>query len=136
MELLPTKPSDLLALAIAHLEDIEKDPRYVVDMGVWHTPAMNAGCAVCLAGAVMVKGLGFSDRAANVGPSTFGANENRLLALNTLRSGHTAIAFDYLGLTYESGSRFARELTPYEANPQKWKEDMAGLERDLREAGY
>lgn len=59
MEKLPDLPSELLTLALADLEAVHRDPRYVVQMHTWHTPDYDkVQCAVCLAGAVIAKSLG------------------------------------------------------------------------------
>lgn len=59
----------------------------------------------------------------------------KLRALNELRCGYASLAAHYLGLV-GSFLYLDRDVTEYGADPQKWKEDMAELERDLREAGY
>lgn len=57
---LPHKPSKLLSIAIADLEAVKKDKRYVINMGRWHSPFHSKRgivCHVCLAGSVMAKSL-------------------------------------------------------------------------------
>lgn len=54
---LPDKLSALLRLAVHDARLVAKDPRYELDMDVWHSVHGNK-CAVCMAGAVMVRSLG------------------------------------------------------------------------------
>lgn len=54
-EKLPDKASDLLTLALNDLAKVERSPRYVVNMHIWHAP--NGACSVCFAGAVMAQTL-------------------------------------------------------------------------------
>ena len=49
---LPNTLHELLRIAVEDTQKIEKDPRYVLDMDVWHDPG-DDGCHVCMAGAVM-----------------------------------------------------------------------------------
>ena len=58
---LPTKPSELIRVALRDLRACEDDDGYVVHMCRWHWPTTdNRGrkvCSVCLAGAVMAQTL-------------------------------------------------------------------------------
>ena len=92
---LPTKPSELIRLALKDLAAVELDARYVVEMLEWHLPAVDE-CLVCLAGAVMAQTLGASpDR--HLTPSEF-PQSRQLQALDTLRYAHRA---DYLAAACE-----------------------------------
>lgn len=53
----PSKPSELIRLALRDLREVEADPRYAVNMADWHNPHAEI-CHVCFAGAVMAKSLG------------------------------------------------------------------------------
>ena len=59
--ILPSKPWNLIRLAIKDLEKCEIDPNYKIDMDVWHLPpnehisSDDGKCWVCLAGSVMAK---------------------------------------------------------------------------------
>lgn len=53
---LPDKPSEVLGVAIEDVKKCYADPRYVVDMGHWHTEFEN-GCHVCLGGSVIAQRL-------------------------------------------------------------------------------
>lgn len=56
---LPDKPSELLRVAIRDLKACAADPKYKIDMGVWHRAARDYRgddyCSVCLAGAVLAQ---------------------------------------------------------------------------------
>jgi hypothetical protein len=63
---LPSKPSELLKLALADVEAAAKTPGYKIDMGTWHSgTAANSGyrgsgdglCTVCMAGSVLAMSL-------------------------------------------------------------------------------
>lgn len=106
---LPTKPSELLALAIGDYKKVLTDPNYIVDMDVWHTPVGDL-CRVCLAGAVMAKSCktGLTDVA---GPTDYGSEIQRpLRALNDFRVGRIVDGFSYLGLYTNKDMAFARRL--------------------------
>ena len=63
MKELPNKRSELIKVAIADLELVEKDKNYTLNMDQWHVPIIEdfnldfKSCAVCLAVAVMAKSL-------------------------------------------------------------------------------
>lgn len=70
-EPLPERLSARVRLAVHDVLLCAVDPRYIVDMTMWHTRATRAGkCRVCLAGAVMAQTLKFPSTA-SVTPSTF-----------------------------------------------------------------
>lgn len=54
---LSSRPSEALRQALIDLEKVERDSRYVIDMGIWHQPRWDGKCHVCLAGAVMAQTL-------------------------------------------------------------------------------
>ncbi len=53
---LPNKMSDLLEVAVDDAQKCNADPKYVLNMSRWHTPAYGV-CHVCLAGSVIAKTL-------------------------------------------------------------------------------
>lgn len=80
------KPSELIRVALEDLEKCEADPRYRVDMSLWHEPHCGE-CYVCLAGAVMAQelGVGTTRRAC---PTSFDEDvRERLNALDGFRRG-------------------------------------------------
>ena len=128
---LPDKLSDLLELALDDLETTEKDPRYMIDMGEWHTPT-NGKCMVCLAGAVMAQTIGV--------PLSYPipvTNNPKFLALNQVRTGHVGFALDLLETTsfpgYDPG--WFQPIGSYRANPFGFKQTLRDLVLELREKG-
>lgn len=92
----PSKPSELIRLALRDLRAVERSKKYTVDMGSWHEPNEDTGvCHVCLAGAVMARSLK-AGRDYDLTPSemwTHGVSpvwHDRLVALDDLRSGDLA----------------------------------------------
>ena len=82
---LPDKPSELILVALMDLEKCEADPRYDINMGVWHEP--NSHCSVCFAGAVIAKTLQLP---ADKPFDPWGFDEsikNKLRALDLFRAG-------------------------------------------------
>ena len=104
--------SGVIRLAIADLEAVENDKRYVVNMDQWHLPKglsrlfgffsemqdAGADCVVCFAGAVMAHRFG-ADRDLLVCPGNYEpAVRDRLQALNAVRYGDFEAAADYMDL--------------------------------------
>src|SRR5688572_23601272 len=100
MSTLPKVPSALIRLAIADLEKCEATPGYIVDMAFWHYPAKQ--CWVCLAGAVMAMSLG-ADASADMEPSDYVDERNKLLAINNFRRGYIEEGLAQLGLDRPEG---------------------------------
>ena len=148
MTTLPDKPSELIRVAIADLEKCEQDPRYVIEMSVWHEDATvvrtdadeqgkpDAICAVCLAGAVMAKSLGTKpDGRATPSMVVDGeADRGRLLALDSLRVGDMVGAMLSLGLD-EPEDTSVRSVAAYHDDSIRFKSDMRRLADDLERAG-
>lgn len=130
MKTLPDKPSELIRLALHDLEEVEQLPGFRVNMNVWLSNIEEEGCAVCLAGAVMVRSLyQANDRnqlpTAAV-PGMFDADTHaKLSALDYFRSGETEIALEYFEVPdphrYES------------LNPGMYYENPAAFKKVLRE---
>lgn len=151
---LPTKLSDCLVLALADLKKVEASPQYRVNMnGVWHSPVnamrwdrqreayVTSGkskCAVCFAGAVMACSLG-TDLFEDAEPDSFSThNQQRLEALNKLREGKVDEALDEVGQQSPYFSDYANtalNVTPYETNRVKWRQDMGVILGVLRAIG-
>lgn len=102
---------ELLALAIGDFEKVIANPRYSINLNVWHEPLDNGKCQVCLAGSVMAMHLGTSpttDRTAGYRdhstwkPETE-AVQHRLYALNSLRQGNILVAANLLSRCDLSG---------------------------------
>lgn len=133
---LPDLPSDLIELALADLEKVEKRKRhYVVDMDCWHsTDRWDGKCAVCFAGGVMAMSLG-AKRSEGSGPTAFyGDTRNKLYALNSFREGHVTAGIRWMGI--EPPMMFTRiPVHPYFDDPEKFKADMRGIVQYLRSKG-
>lgn len=93
---LPITLSETIRLALRDLTACEADPRYKIDMGVWHWPkprevvgklTSKPTCYICLAGAVLAQtcGVPMHDW---VTPNDFDTEtERKLFALDLVRNG-------------------------------------------------
>jgi hypothetical protein len=134
MTTLPDKPSELLTLALADLESVEKDPRYRVDMGDWHKPYPEY-CSVCLAGAVMAQTINMSPKKLGV-PSSFSKEiSGKLLALDAIRRGFVALAVSDLGIELPDDFPDYVPVAYYERDRNKFFSDMRAMAALLREHG-
>lgn len=86
LSILPTRPSDIIALVIADLEENLKRDDVVFDMGTWVDNAgMDGYCAMCLAGSVMYGSLGLTPTfGAHVYPSGQDLCEGDLAVLHAI----------------------------------------------------
>lgn len=92
---LPTKPSNLILLALSDLAWIEKSKRYTVDMLKWHE-VYNHKCSVCFAGSVMARTLE-ANRKEDLSPSSFPLKTRMSLnALNSFRTFELDYAYENL----------------------------------------
>lgn len=136
---LPDKPSELIRVALKDLAVVEKDERYVVDMGSWHE-RRRSRCAVCFAGAVMAGTLGAS-HSKSITPGDFdGVTAMKLAALDSIRTGWVRHGLDTMGVFIgppqdRSIYRFDRDITPYAISKNSFKADMRALADDLEKAG-
>lgn len=131
---LPRKPSELLALALKDLAAVERSRKYQVNMHFWHDPkALDSGkCAVCLAGVVLAKSLGYTpdeDTYPSLQPEKIA---HQLIALDYMRNGEIQSATELLGYKKAPGDR---EIVPYEDNPREFKRQMRQLIKDYKEIG-
>ena len=128
---LPNKPSELLTVALNDLIKTENDPRYRVDMYIWHDPMGPDSCLVCLAGSVMAQSLETSPALETV-PGHFDSDTGgKLVALDCFQQGQTTRALRFLG--YNPSVQL--EPTPYAENPEQFKKDMWQLVADLQKVG-
>ena len=58
------------------------------------------------------------------------------LALNDVRIGSIGYMFHYLGLNFETGSSYNRNIADYHASPNMFYEDMNLLVSDLEKDGW
>ena len=136
MSTLPDKASALIRVALRDLEAVESDDRYTVQMSLWHDERKSGGCAVCFAGAVMAKSLG-AVLGQHYDPRDFKGDEQKLTALNELRSGRVGVGLTDLGLddNDEHLWAFDRSIADYKHSPADFKADMRALADDLEKAG-
>jgi hypothetical protein len=151
MEILPKVPSELIRVALADLKKVEAHPSITVDMDDWIAsnydglptnarPHEYRICSACLAGSVMIFSLaGGPDNipARIVSPMHFPGNENQLFALDSIRGGYIADMFGFLGLNPAGGYNYEGIVsTPYEENPEKFKEELEKLAKILEKDGF
>ena len=139
MKKAPKKLSTAMRMALNDLRKVEKDPRYEVNMAVWHQPYCSEKGSVCLAGAVMAKSCG-ADPTNALGITAFGPDWARVfLALDWVRRGEVREAFrnldkptgklDVVGL----GDRIS--VIQYSANRKQWRKDMFKIVHKLERIG-
>ena len=143
MNELPRTPSKLIRLALADLRKVEQDPRYKIDMRVWHSwDKKEQRCCVCLAGAVIAQTLempiiadeppyGWVSMA-----SLFPSQLPMLLALDCARMGEIGMMFRKLGLPRSDGEKYDRWIDPYSVSPDRFFDEMNRLADDLENDGY
>jgi len=138
MKQLSDTPSTMIYEAIKDLEEIEKNPNYIINMDEWHKPhsvELNK-CEVCLAGSVMANTLKVPTEN-NVSPVFFkGSNYSKLCALDNFRQGSMYGALALLNIsipTKYSDKPFP--ITPYAESPTLFKKDMWELAEDLESEG-
>lgn len=136
MKALSNKPSELIKLALADMEKVQRRG-IKFDMTSWVDTdyQTNKICSVCMAGAVMtntldVKSLYDLDR----------ETENKMRALNELRSGHFYRAFGFLKMRkpksipdvydgYDDLQKFGDDLSDlsHSRNRREWRTHMATI---------
>jgi len=132
---LPSKPSDLIEVALKDLIKCEKSPKYKIDMDDWHSIDYGSDiCEVCLGGSVMAQTL--ETPIGYASPDFVNEYSNSIKALDDFRRGSVGVGFWNLNLDGEEGEVFNREITDYEENAGKFKRQMRKLARDLRAAGF
>lgn len=132
---LPSRLSDLIRVAVEDARLLEHDPRYKLDMNVWHEPFEEGRCRVCMAGAVMVRQLSLPiDLMAYPSVGRFHpADENRLHALNSIREGNVWQAWRKLNFVWQN---LVWNSTENEAVDKSSKRIRADFDRDLQRAPW
>jgi len=132
---LPDTLSGLLTLALDDLAKCDADLRYIVDMGSWHEPDRQGRCAVCLAGAVMAKSLGYPH--SSLFPSSFsGSLRCKMEALNCLRKGECIDAWRWLNEFSERWRPFELQQVSIPRHPDPaFVPALRALAASLKEAG-
>ena len=135
MKQLPSKPSDLIELALQDLESVEKSPKYEVYMSEWHayTPGADI-CSVCLAGAVMAQTLKVR-RKQFKSPDEIKdkATQNALYALNSFRLGSISHGLKTMEIPHDKVRNI--HIPPYAEHPRKFKTAMSKMAVSLRKKG-
>lgn len=138
---LPFLPSDLIRVAVSDLERCEVDPRYKVDMSVWHSPrrflGMTLGCTVCFAGAVMSKTceLPLSVDAGTFPDAAGRENYAKFQALDDFRVGGVRVGLRRMGFELPPDFEGQRSITSYGRDRRAFKKQMTDLAADLYRAG-
>jgi len=128
--------------ALEDLEACEKDPRYHVNMGIYHLPENDSPgvCSVCFAGSVMAKRLG-SDPELPAHTHDFdGKTETMLDAIDGMRCGWLASNFvphEVAEELYKTKSKWQlRSLGGRESYTRhKWKSAMRRMIKMLERRG-
>ena len=130
--MLPDRPSELLQLALNDLRTCEADPRYRIEMAVWHV--MRGGtCYICLAGAVIANSLPEKYQEF-VTPSSFDYEvEKKLRALNLFRVGYIGDAYFILKRKQPEKLPSFVPVADYDVNPSQFYTDMESLVKLLQE---
>lgn len=127
------KPSELILVALADLEKVEKDPNYKVDMLTYHA-MKDTRCSVCFAGAAMAVSLDCCIDE-NLIPSDFiNPVRGNLAALNMFRRGSVPTALFQMGISSSRGLEFVRPITDYHTKPERFKKEIRELAQDLASA--
>lgn len=158
MTQLPKKDSALIRLAVHDLELVEKDDKYVVEMGQWHQPTFidNADCfdehdvefcEVCFAGAVMAKTLKYNLEY-QVFPDEVGdgPNDDRFAFLDRIRNYYfeaNDLGFPddmYIDDIRKSASSIkdfvdSMNKVKYDKDPDLFKKNMLAIADKLEEEG-
>lgn len=156
---LPNAMSGLIRVALADLIAVEKQrKRFEVDMSIWHRGAgqpfdswnpengVNKKCVVCFAGSVMAMSLGVADNETKDYEDFDQDTENKLAAIDALRSGNIQDAASILGIEPKGSSyegpvqievTFGDVSVPeYKDNKPGFKKTMKNLADELEAAGY
>lgn len=142
---LPNKPSALIMLALKDLINVEQNKKYEIDMRTWHEPEIigdkTTKCAVCFAGGVMAMTLKIASKV-KMAPNDFDVDtENKLCAIDNLRTGDLQSAFEQLKLSYnnEAFKPYIPEkmdIVEYHINPKIFKKEMKHMAMKLKAIGH
>ncbi len=145
-------PNELIRLGLDAMKLIIADERYEIYQNNWHRPVDRGEddpviCETCTAGSVMAMFMGCKiDKSYSPGfydDKTLGnpiyaerPSYAPLHAINNFREGDVGTGFDHLGLPFDEGSKFNREMVQYGAHPGGFFRDMERLADDLEAAGH
>lgn len=147
---LPSKPSELIRVAIADLEKIERDPRYRVKMSRWHeapnpdvvalNPNHGLKCDVCLAGAALAcHGYPIDQSLNGVDNIEDGLTvRNKIMALDMFRNGRVSDGLRLMGSAGFEDVRmhYKHDVPDYHVQPEGFKIAMLDMADTLAENGY
>ena len=134
-------PSELINTAMIDLEACERDPRYHIEMGLWHTGTdwdtgpSESICNVCLAGAVMAKTLDVNHRFSHVPDSFDIETEFALRALDFFRVGNIECALEIMNIPMPDELDELYFITDHAADYSQFHADMNRMYLDLRYIG-
>jgi hypothetical protein len=138
-DVLPDKPSELIRVALADLEKVERDERFSIDMDeTYHGHVYGvSGCVVCLAGAVIAQQLAPGHEDCYIQPSDFesGSLRRKLRALNSFRCGNVAAGLSHLRIDRIDMFMRSVDICPYEDDSDRFKSDMLKLANILEISG-
>ena len=124
---LSKNPGRALLQALDDLKRLEKDPRYIIDMAIFHYPSHSGHCHICLAGAVMASKL---DPREWVVPSYF-VERDRLMGVDDFRCGLWAAGLRCFDVDSDRADRIAEMIdsaigrkSHYETNHRRWKRNI------------
>ena len=135
---LPKKPSALLRLALNDLAKVERDKRFVVNMGEWFLS--NGHCQVCMAGSVMAKTIGvpIGERVDAWDNMTFCLDDfpakvySKLCALNEFRQYFFWGALAYLGVPEKKREPACDAIDALDLEHIYYEDDRAAFKRNMR----
>jgi len=137
---LPRTPSALIRMAVGDLEALEATPGFGIDMTTFLTRMPDGTCAVCLAGASMVRRLDGMDMLTSTKkfglvPACFPGNEAQLEALDEFRMGNVETGCYSLGLSAPEDHYELTSAGDYTDDPAQFKADMRKLADELEDRG-
>ena len=137
---LPRTPSALIRMAVDDLEALEATPGFGIDMTTFLTQMLDGTCAVCLAGASMVRRLDgmnmlTSTKKFGLVPACFPGNEEQLAALDEFRMWDIEAGCYSLGLSAPEDHYELTSAGDYKDDPAQFKADMRKLADELEERG-
>lgn len=137
-ELKKMRPSALIRLALADLEQAEAADGYQIDMNNWHIwDDENDVCSVCLAGAVIAFSLD-GKRGHEFWPDDFYKDGKPTRTADYLRAlDYFRVGALWEGLTSMEQEPIDQEIAvvPYEDDPAEFKRDMLEIVTRLEGAG-
>lgn len=129
--------SACIRAALIDLEKCERDPRYNVDMGLWHVPpsrfSVPNACAVCFAGSVMAQTFGVN-HLMSFYPGDFSVEHaERFRALDHVRFGHLSAALLEMGIDPPLSVNWTVYVPDYREDPEAFKLCMREIATLLEE---